>query len=73
MFATKTNTRQRPEECLPPPKPGTTYWFVCPEATAEAQLTGISQGDGTFDNPWDLQTAMSHPACVKPGDTIWLF
>ncbi len=33
---------------------------------------GSSQGDGSAENPWDLQTALSHPAAVKPGDTIWL-
>jgi hypothetical protein len=27
---------------------------------------------GTYEDPWDLATALSHPASVKPGDTIWL-
>ncbi len=39
-------------------------WYVAP--------TGKAQGDGSKENPWDLQTALSHPAAVKPGDTIWL-
>lgn len=39
-------------------------WFVAPD--------GTPQGDGTREKPWDLQTALSHPAKVKPGDTIWL-
>ena len=29
-------------------------------------------GDGSTSKPWDLQTALNHPASVKPGDTIWL-
>lgn len=33
---------------------------------------GSPNGDGSLDNPWDLQTALNHPAAVKPGDTIWL-
>lgn len=33
---------------------------------------GSSTGDGSADNPWDLQTALSHPGAVKPGDTLWL-
>ncbi|MDP6507259.1 MAG: hypothetical protein QF886_26765, partial [Planctomycetota bacterium] len=33
---------------------------------------GKPEGDGTIERPWDLQTALSHPASVKPGDTIWL-
>lgn len=33
---------------------------------------GSPSGDGTSSNPWDLQTALSHPAAVHPGDTIWL-
>ncbi len=34
--------------------------------------SGSSSGDGSLANPWDLQTALSHPAVVQPGDTIWL-
>ena len=34
--------------------------------------TGTPAGDGTYENPRDLQTALDHPAAVKPGDTIWL-
>ncbi|MFG0262561.1 MAG: putative Ig domain-containing protein, partial [Novipirellula sp. JB048] len=33
---------------------------------------GRPQGDGSLSNPWDLQTAMSHPSSVSPGDTIWV-
>ncbi|MGQ9525438.1 MAG: fibronectin type III domain-containing protein [Armatimonadota bacterium] len=39
-------------------------WFVAPDGTPE--------GDGTREKPWDLQTALSHPVKVKPGDKIWL-
>jgi hypothetical protein len=34
--------------------------------------TGSPSGDGTLNNPWDLTTALNHPAAVQPGDTIWL-
>ena len=34
--------------------------------------TGISSGDGSAGSPWSLAKAFTHPAAVKPGDTIWL-
>jgi hypothetical protein len=34
--------------------------------------TGSPSGDGSFGNPWDLQTALYQPSSVQPGDTIWL-
>lgn len=33
---------------------------------------GNASGDGSELQPWDLQTALSHPAIVLPGDTILL-
>ena len=33
---------------------------------------GKSSGNGSLTRPWDLQTALRHPACVRAGDTIWL-
>jgi hypothetical protein len=33
---------------------------------------GTLEGDGSWARPWDLATALSHPAAVKPGDTVWL-
>ncbi|MBM4018629.1 MAG: hypothetical protein FJ288_09935 [Planctomycetes bacterium] len=33
---------------------------------------GRAGGDGSKSRPWDLATALAHPAAVKPGDTIWL-
>jgi hypothetical protein len=33
---------------------------------------GSANGDGSQARPWDLQTALNHPASVKPGDTIWV-
>jgi hypothetical protein len=33
---------------------------------------GTAHGDGSPERPWDLATALAHPAAVKPGDTIWL-
>jgi len=43
---------------------GAAEFFVAPN--------GTPQGDGSRERPWDLQTALNHPAAVKPGDTIWL-
>src|SRR5512140_467027 len=34
--------------------------------------TSTGPGTGTITNPWSLQTALSQPAAVQPGDTIWL-
>jgi PKD repeat protein len=34
--------------------------------------TGTPSGDGTMASPWSLQRALSQPAPLKPGDTIWL-
>lgn len=33
---------------------------------------GKPTNTGSISSPWDLQTALNHPAAVKPGDTIWL-
>ncbi len=33
-------------------------------------INGTAGGDGTELNPWDLNTALSHPSKVKPGDNI---
>lgn len=34
--------------------------------------SGVPSGDGTKERPWDLVTALAHPAAVRPGDTIWV-
>lgn len=34
--------------------------------------TGNAQGDGTCAKPWDLKTALAHPATLKPGDFVWV-
>src|SRR2546430_1811270 len=35
--------------------------------------TGSPTGNGSWINPWDLQTALANPGgVVHPGDTIWL-
>ena len=41
-----------------------TDFYVAPNASAN--------GNGSFSNPWKLQTALNQPAAVHPGDTIWL-
>lgn len=34
---------------------------------------GTSDGDGSIQNPWDLQTALSQPSnVINGGDIIWL-
>lgn len=33
---------------------------------------GLPTGNGSINNPWNLKTALSHPATVQPGDTIYL-
>ena len=35
-------------------------------------VKGSPSGNGSVNNPWDLQTALSHPDRVSPGDTIWI-
>ena len=39
-------------------------FFVSPQ--------GSAAGNGSATRPWDLQTALRHPASIKAGDTIWL-
>jgi hypothetical protein len=39
-------------------------WWVSPE--------GSRSGKGTRERPWDIETALSHPAEVEPGDLIWV-
>jgi hypothetical protein len=39
-------------------------FFAAPYGHAEAQ--------GTFTDPWNIETALAHPAAVTPGDVIWL-
>jgi hypothetical protein len=44
--------------------PTATAFYVAPN--------GSSSANGSISSPWDLQTALNHPASVAPGDTIWL-
>jgi hypothetical protein len=37
-----------------------------------AAPNGSRTGTGSQSSPWDLQTALSQPSAVHPGDTIWL-
>lgn len=41
-----------------------TQFYVSPD--------GLPANDGSINSPWNLQTALDHPAVVLPGDTIWL-
>jgi len=53
------------------PALGAQLLFV-PAPEFYASPTGSPSGDGSFANPWDLATALSGPAAVTPGSTIWL-
>ncbi len=51
--------------------------FCVPAYAADyyAATTGAPSGDGSFSDPWDLQTALnggSPHATVQPGDTVWV-
>jgi len=39
-------------------------WYVSP--------AGSPVGNGTINNPWDLQTALNQPPSVQPGDLIYM-
>jgi hypothetical protein len=41
-------------------------------ATFHVSPAGQPSGDGSAERPWDLATALAHPAAVRPGDTILL-
>jgi len=45
---------------------------TAPAAEHYVAVYGTPNGDGTIDNPWDLQTALSQPPSVQPGDTLWI-
>jgi hypothetical protein len=50
---------------LNPAPLNTTEWYVSP--------TGLSTGNGTKTNPWDLQMALNGASgAIKPGHTVWL-
>jgi hypothetical protein len=34
--------------------------------------TGSGSNAGSASSPWDLATALSHPAALRPGDRIWI-
>ena len=41
-------------------------------ASFHVKVNGTSNGNGTNNSPWDLQTALNHPSIVRAGDTIWV-
>ncbi len=43
-----------------------------PDHGFHVTVDGTPGGDGTLAAPWDLATALAHPAAVGPGDTIWV-
>ncbi len=46
--------------------------FALQAAEYHISPTGSSSGDGSQSRPWDLQTALNHPASVRAGDTLWM-
>jgi hypothetical protein len=46
--------------------------FAASGAEWHVKTSGSDKGSGSEGSPWDLQTALNHPAAVKPGDTIWV-
>src|SRR5437773_6446755 len=50
----------------PPPLPPASH------AGHYVTASGSAGGDGSSSRPWDLATALSQPAAVLAGDTIWL-
>jgi hypothetical protein len=52
----------------PPPEPPAPYagpeWYVSP--------SGSAAGDGSENNPWDIDTALTASSKVQPGHTVWL-
>ncbi|MEZ4273396.1 MAG: right-handed parallel beta-helix repeat-containing protein [Myxococcota bacterium] len=49
--------------CTQEPPSGTVF---------HVSVDGQANGDGSASSPWDLATALSHPATLRPGDTLWL-
>jgi hypothetical protein len=43
-----------------------------PHARFYVAPTGTPQGDGSAARPWDLTTALAHPANLQPDDTIYV-
>ncbi len=39
-------------------------WYAAPD--------GSPRGDGSTARPWDIATALRHPAVIEPGDIVWL-
>ncbi len=59
--------------CKQSPRPESGSGSAPPQAAAfYVSVDGTPDGAGSRDSPWDLETALSHPAVVQPGDTIWL-
>lgn len=46
-----------------PPSDGLNFYIA---------TNGSASGNGSIDRPWDLATALSQPATVQPGATLWL-
>lgn len=49
--------------------------FISSVSNAEKfyiSIIGNSGNSGSFASPWDLATALDHPAAVDPGDTIYI-
>ncbi|MDB6023732.1 MAG: hypothetical protein JWQ04_3589, partial [Pedosphaera sp.] len=48
------------------------HWSAVMATDFYVSPAGSATGDGGWNNPWDLPTALNQPAAVHPGDTLWL-
>ncbi|MEZ4272600.1 MAG: hypothetical protein R3C68_14575 [Myxococcota bacterium] len=42
------------------------------ESAVSSAFLAPPSGNGSEAKPWDLRTALGHPAALQPGDTIWI-
>lgn len=48
------------------------YASLCNASAFYVSSTAAATGNGSFENPWQLQTAFNHPKSLLPGDTVWI-
>jgi hypothetical protein len=58
--------------CSDPPKVEVAKAPERPVSNYYVSPKGTPDGNGSMTAPWDLATALAHPAVVVPGDRIWL-
>ncbi|MBK8551718.1 MAG: hypothetical protein IPL53_11905 [Ignavibacteria bacterium] len=48
------------------------YALFCHASSFYVSVTAAANGNGSFENPWQLQIAFNHPKSLLPGDTVWV-